>query len=84
MHPQAWRAAEEKLVTLSARVPQAAGYGIQVVLWYGCDFMYPPLGGCPPAPPNALKRQLKEGISAEYQAKIEIVVSDVSPPDRSA
>ncbi|MDE2835551.1 MAG: hypothetical protein OXM02_13700 [Bacteroidota bacterium] len=84
MHPQAWRAVEEKLVTLSAREPKAAGYGIYVVLWYGCDFMYPPLGGHPPATPDALKRQLKAGISAEHRAKIAIVVIDVSPPGRSA
>lgn len=84
-HRHIWRAADEQLAARYARAPEAEGYGIYLVLWFGPEHMkvVPPRGRLPQTAAE-LKERLEEHLAAELQAKIGIVVIDVSPSGKYA
>lgn len=85
-HPEVWTAAEYQLDRLYARDPQASGHGIYGVFWYGegrdKPIPLPPAGVPRPRSADAMQRSLRLLLPEHLQAKIAIVVIDVSgqPP----
>lgn len=81
-HRDVWTAAEQQLDRLYARDPQASGYGLYGVFWYGEG-----RGSQIPVCPDQARRPLSAAdmqtrlcrlISENLRAKIDIVVIDVS------
>ncbi len=85
LHRAVWRAADEQLAAKYTRAPESEGYGIYLVLWFGAEHMrvVPPCGRLPRTAAE-LKERLEEQLAVELQAKIGIVVIDVSPSGKYA
>ena len=82
-HPDLWEACENQLERLYARDPEAEGYGIYVVFWFGNKRRGPI-----PTPPNGINRpqsaenletSLRALIPNEKRHNLEVVVIDVTP-----
>ncbi len=82
-HPELWRAYETQLERFYTRDPQASGYGIYLVLWYGANRSgtLPSRGKGLSAPKSASELQsiLQELVGRN--PKLVAVVVDVSIPD---
>lgn len=81
-HRDVWTAAEQQLDRLYARDPQASGYGLYGVFWYG-EERGSQIPACPdqaPPPRSAadMQTRLCRLLPEELRAKIGIVVIDVS------
>lgn len=83
-HREVWRAAEDQLIAKYTRAPEAEGYGLYVVFWFGRDRMTVPPAGRLPKAPAELKRRLEAQLDPQQRAKIGIVVIDVSPAGKYA
>jgi hypothetical protein len=79
-----WSAAESQLDRFYTRDPDASGFGVYGVFWFG-----PKRGGVIPPPPNGFPRpetaeQMENVLQAilpgEKRAKIAVIVFDVSEP----
>ena len=79
-HPDIWRGISEQLVPKYTRDPEADGYGIYLVFWFGTKYMK---GGVP-NDPQKLKNLLEKQLDPTLKNKIHIVVIDVSPSGRWA
>ncbi|MDE2825809.1 MAG: hypothetical protein OXL40_00690 [Bacteroidota bacterium] len=79
-HPDIWRGISEQLVPKYTRDPEADGYGIYLVFWFGIKYMK---GGIPNEP-QELKNLLEKQHDPSLRKKIHIVVIDVSPSGRHA
>ena len=79
-HPDIWRGISEQLVPRYTRDPEADGYGIYLVFWFGTKYMK---GGIPNEP-QELKNLLEKQLDPPLRKKIYIVVIDVSPSGRYA
>jgi len=84
-HPDLWTACENQLERLYARDPNAGGYGIYLVIWFGdkrTRNMFSPTGNVPkPASAKELEEQLCSLIPENKQHYIKAVVVDVTPPN---
>ena len=76
-HRDLWHAIKEQLIAQYTRDPGADGRGIYLVFWFGAECQRPPSG---PRPGSASKLEelLRNMLSEEEQAKISILVIDVS------
>ncbi len=83
-HPDLWKACESQLERLYARDPEAAGYGIFVVFWFGNkrgrNLPKPPKGIVSPESSQHLETALRSLIPTDKRHCIEAIVIDVTPP----
>jgi hypothetical protein len=80
-HADLWTAAENQLDRFYTRDPEAAGYGIYGVFWYGDSrpkSMAPSPEGKVPGYAAELERMLVQSVSAEKRTRIVIIIIDVS------
>jgi hypothetical protein len=84
-HAEVWTAATSQLERFYTRDPEAQGFGIYVVFWFGDK-----RGSTMPAPPEGLHRpitatemesMLRAGVPDDRKSRIAVVVIDVSGPD---
>jgi hypothetical protein len=82
-HPKVWSAASEQLDRFYVRDPEAKGFGIYVVLWFGTQKPTPSLGPNKRKPRSAseMAAALMERLPADQQLRIACVVLDVSGGD---
>ena len=84
IHPGLWTAPLSQLDRFYTRDPEASGYGVYGVLWYGPNRngKVPSAGRGKKAPHSAreLELLLQERVAALHKNKLEIVVIDVSVP----
>jgi hypothetical protein len=83
-HPDVWHAYESQLDRLYTPDPDASGYGIYGVFWFGSRrprrMPARPDGGRPPESAAEMQNILTEMISAEKREKLGVIVIDVSGP----
>ncbi|MFO1025239.1 MAG: hypothetical protein U1E70_08665 [Acetobacteraceae bacterium] len=81
-HAEVWRAAVEQLDRFYTIDPDARGYGIYVVFWFGAkrptEIPAPPRGTSRPASAKAMEAILKGLIPADKRGRLSVVVLDVS------
>ena len=81
-HPEVWTAAEEQLERFYAHDPDAQGFGVYVVFWFGkrrrTKIPAPPNGKARPTSPAEMERMLQELLPSERAARIAVLVIDVS------
>ena len=81
-HPAVWVAIQEQLERFYTRDPEAQGYGIYVVLWFGSKrtsaIPLPPPPYKRPDSASAMQEILQGLIPEERRHKIAAVVLDVS------
>ena len=85
-HPDVWSAAESQLERFYARDPDASGYGIYGVFWFGRKrkraIPAPPQGQRRPETADGMESLLRSILPEVKGAKIGILVLDVSEPFR--
>lgn len=79
-HRDLWRAIREQLITQYTRDPDADGYGIYLVFWFGAKDCQMPPSGKRPTSPYELQERLMDTLSPDEKFKISICVIDVSKP----
>ena len=79
-HRKIWHGISEQLVPKYTQDPEADGYGIYLVFWFGTKHMK----GGSPNEPQELKDLLEKKLDPTLKNKIHIVVIDVSPSGRYA
>ncbi len=77
-HRDLWHAIKEQLIAKYTRDPGADGRGIYLVFWFGTEECQKPLSGRRPGSASKLEEHLRNMLSEEEQAKISILVIDVS------
>lgn len=81
-HPMVWSAVQEQLERFYTRDPEAKGYGIYVILWFGSRVAsagpLPPHPHSRPKSASEMQNLLIELIPVERRYKIGVVVLDVS------
>ena len=77
-HRNLWTAMHDQLIRQYAGDPDAGGYGIYLVFWFGPEFTSPPPQGGRPDSPAELKERLEETLTDEQSRKIAVCVIDVS------
>lgn len=77
-HRNLWTAMHDQLIRQYASDPDAGGYGIYLVFWFGPEFTSPPPQGGRPDSPAELKKRLEETLTDEQSRKIAVCVIDVS------
>lgn len=84
-HEDIWEACQTQLERLYTRDPEAAGYGIYVVFWFGDKrvghMVTPPVGINPPQSSEDVEKILRSLIPPDKRHCLEAVVIDVTPPD---
>ena len=80
-HRDLWRAMQGQLTAKYTSAPEADGYGIYLVFWFGKQFtaVASPSGRYP-TDAEELKDQLEATLSAAEQRRISVCVIDVSKP----
>lgn len=85
IHPELWTAPATQLDRFYTRDPEASGYGVYGVFWYGKyrkgTLQKHPKGNTAPRTALELEGMLNELIFAEQRSKLQAVVIDVSIPD---
>ncbi|MGP8050225.1 MAG: NACHT domain-containing protein [Desulfobaccales bacterium] len=83
-HGDLWEACINQLERLYTRDPEAAGYGIYVVFWFGDkregNIQAPPRGIARPTSAEDLEAALRSLIPNDRRHRLEAVVLDVTPP----
>lgn len=83
-HPELWVAAKNQLERLYTRDPNALGYGVYLVFYFGVGRgrgITPRVGGAPlPDSPEDLEEALNASVPAEHRDRITCAVIDASPP----
>lgn len=79
-HRELWTAISEQLLPRYATLPEAAGRGIYLVLWFGGYDTARPPKGIPPTSPEDLRRRLLESLPRNERDRVEVRVLDVRPP----
>lgn len=85
IHPELWTASATQLDRFYTRDPEASGYGVFGVFWYGKHrhgtLPKHPKGKTAPKTALELEAMLNDIIVAEQRSKLRAVVIDVSVPD---
>lgn len=79
-HDQVWTAAEGQLVKQYTIDPNADGFGIYLVFWFGGRWLEKSPEGEKPTNPQELQERLEAQLSTELRKKISVFVLDVTPP----
>jgi hypothetical protein len=83
-HADLWTAADQQLERFYAHDPEAKGFGIYGVLWFGnkrpSSIPKHPDGQRPPKSATELEHVLRERIPADRRSRIAVLVIDVSGP----
>ena len=79
-HPELWTAVSEQLIPRYTAMPEAAGRGIYLVLWFGHSNTARPPKGIRPETREQLRRRLVENLTPEERDRVEVRVLDVRPP----
>lgn len=83
-NPDLWNAAEGQLDRFYTRDPEASGFGIYGVFWFGPkrgdNVPAPPDGRARPETPEQMEEMLRAILPSEKRAKIAVIVVDVSEP----
>ncbi len=81
-HSDVWTATEEQLERFYVHDPDANGFGVYVVFWFGerrpTDIPAPPGGQARPTSPEAMERMLRELLPADRKERIAVLIVDVS------
>lgn len=83
VHPELWSAPATQLDRFYTRDPEASGYGVFGVFWYGNHGAVPQHPTCQVSPKTALEleQMINDTILGEQRSKLRAVVIDVSIPD---
>jgi hypothetical protein len=83
-HPDLWGAAKDQLERLYSRDPNARGYGVYLVFYFGVGrgrgITPRPDGALSIDSPEELEKALSASVPAEHRDRITCAVIDVSPP----
>lgn len=83
-HLDVWTAAENQLDRFYAHDPEAGGFGVYLVFWFGRKRPSPipavPGGKPRPRSGEELELMLRDILPADYRKRIAVVVIDVSGP----
>ena len=77
-HRNLWRAIHEQLIAKYTRAPDAAGFGIYLVFWFGSDNTQPSASEPPPRTADELGQRLRATLSVDENRKISVCVIDVA------
>ena len=78
-HRKLWTAASDQLIAQYASSPEADGYGIYLVFWFGAEHTKtPPPSGNRPKTVEQLRQQLEGTLIPDKARKISVCVIDVS------
>jgi len=80
-HTNLWHAIHEQLIKKYTRAPNAHGFGIYLVFWFGPNVTQPPPSGPRPRTAYELEVRLGEALSTDENRKISICVIDVAKPE---
>ena len=83
-HRELWTAVRTQLVSKYLRDPEAEGFGIYLVIWFGEDSRCrpTPLEGWVPSGARDVKFKLTELLSEKERSKIAVCIVDVCRPGR--
>src|ERR1700678_145321 len=83
-HAYLWTAAEQQLDRFYTRDPEARGFGVYAVFWFGerrgQSIPAPPGGLARACFPADLEQMLRDRLPIEKRARIAVIVIDVSGP----
>ena len=82
-HPKLWSAMKNQLIAQYTRDPDASGYGIYTVFWFGQERCQPGPSGCPKSAAE-LEERLCDMLSPDEARMISVCVIDVAKPFASA
>ena len=82
-HQDVWSAMRNQLIAQYMRDPDASGYGIYLVFWFGRETCKPGQGGCPKSAAE-LEERLRDTLSPDEARMISVCVMDVTKPFDSA
>lgn len=84
IHDDLWEACESQLDRLYTRDPEACGYGVYVIFWFGeqrkGSITSPPNRMPHPTSSEEMEVMLRELIPPEKRNRLQVIVFDVSPP----
>ncbi len=85
-HRDLWTAMHDQLIARYTTDPETHGFGIYVVLWFGCNSKPPTRhpSGARPENPDEMRRLLEECLTPAEARKIAAVVIEVSGPIKDA
>ena len=83
-HADVWTAAEHQLDRFYAHDPEAGGFGVYVVFWFGkkrpLPIPAPPGGRARPNTADQMEKMLRELLPVDLRNRIAVIVIDVSGP----
>jgi hypothetical protein len=86
-HADVWTAAENQLERYYAHDPEARGFGVYLVFWFGAKrpANVPPVPGTFASPGSAteMEEMLRERLPSGFRSRLAIIVFDVSGPLRA-
>ena len=84
-HPDVWTAPDDQLERLYAHDPEALGFGIYLVFWFGdgrpSAISRPPDGRARLASPGEMEVMLRAHLPADRATRTVVIVIDVTKPD---
>jgi hypothetical protein len=84
-HPDVWTAPDGQLERFYAHDPEALGFGIYLVFWFGDDrpsaIPLPPDGQPRPPSATAMEAMLSDRLPADRTTRTGVIVIDVTKPD---
>ncbi len=80
-HRNLWSAIKRQLIAKYTRDPNANGFGIYLVFWFGEAYFQSPESGLRPKSAAELEQRLRDTLSAHEKLKISICVIDVAKPE---
>jgi predicted NACHT family NTPase len=85
-HAEVWTAAENQLERFYVHDPEAQGFGVYLVFWFGDKrpnaIPAPPGGAARPASAVEMEKMLRERLPARFHNRLAVIVVDVSGPAR--
>ena len=83
-HPDVWTAPEAQLERFYAHDPEALGFGVYLVFWFGKDrpsaIPVPPDGRPRPTSPGQMEEMLRAHLPADRATRTAVIVIDVTRP----
>jgi hypothetical protein len=84
-HPDVWTAPDDQLERFYAHDPEALGFGIYLVFWFGdgrsSAIPLPPNGQPRPASAAQMESMLRARLPSDRTARTAVIVIDVTKPD---